>query len=121
MSNFTLRRSISFSIAYVRLCEWASSPDIYNRPAPEILNRAEVHAIDLEDAYILEVIKKCRLFNKNIDKTPTPKLPRPTKESLKPISKRAFLAPNTEIGLYPNDPVGENYCLSVNNIFYKEK
>lgn len=69
------RRSISFSIAYVRVCEWAREPEHYSRPKPDILEKAREHAERLGDYHILEKIQECYDHYREIDNTPTPKRP----------------------------------------------
>lgn len=66
---------VSESLAYVRVCEWARDPNEYPRPNPVTLERAKEHAIRLGDPYILTKIQECVNHNRQIDETPTPKLP----------------------------------------------
>ena len=77
------RRSISFSIAYVRVCEWVREPDLNPRPKPDILEKALDHAERLGDPYIIEKIQECYDHYKEVESTPTPKLPGPTPESIR--------------------------------------
>jgi len=71
-------RSISFSIAYVRVCEWVREPHNYSRPKPDTLEKAKDHAKRLNDAYILAKIQECYKYYKKVEITPTPKLPEAT-------------------------------------------
>lgn len=75
------RRSISFSIAYVRVCEWAKDPENFPRPKPDELDKAVDHAKHISDSWILEKIQECRAYYAKVESTPTPKLPRPTPEA----------------------------------------
>lgn len=81
--------SISFSIAYVRVCEWAREPEIYPRPKPEILDQAEIHAERLGDDHILTVISEIRAYYEKVNSTPTPKRPGSTPEA-EAISRQTF-------------------------------
>lgn len=71
------RHSVSFSIAYVETVAWIKDPIGNCRPKPETLDLAEVHAIRLEDPFVLEGIEKARAEWKATESTPTPKLPPP--------------------------------------------
>lgn len=84
------RYSISFSIAYVRMCEWSKDPLLYPRPKPAELDDAEVHAMELGDQYILDKIAEIRKFNKKVEDTPTPELPKATKTATDIGSKRLY-------------------------------
>jgi len=75
------RRSIIFSIAYVRVCEWAKDPNKFPRPKPDELDKAEYHAKHISDSWILEKIQECRAYYAKVESTPTPKLPKPTPEA----------------------------------------
>jgi len=65
--------SISFSIAYVRVCEWAKNPIEHERPIPELLNQAADYADSISDKYILKKIEEARAEWMLVDKTITPK------------------------------------------------
>lgn len=71
------RRSVSFSIAFVRVCEWVNNPINHYRPTPEILAQARIHAEQLGDHFILEQIEEIEAANFVRDTMPTPKLPPP--------------------------------------------
>lgn len=77
------RKSISFSIAYVRVCEWVKEPKKFSRPKPDELEQAKTHAIELEDVFILKKIQECQEYHRLNENTPTPKLPKPTPEALR--------------------------------------
>lgn len=68
-----IRHSISFSIAYVRVCEWARDPDTHRRPKPDILDKAVAHARKLGDTYILQKIADAYEVWETVNETPTPK------------------------------------------------
>jgi hypothetical protein len=65
--------TISFSISYVRVCEWAAHPDKFSRPSETILAQAAEHALRLGDKYILGKIEEAKTEWLLVDKTITPK------------------------------------------------
>lgn len=71
------RHSVSFSISYVEVAQWAKDPIRYPRPKNEVLNLAEVHAHRMGDKFILDAIEKARTEWTELDNTATPKLPPP--------------------------------------------
>lgn len=74
------RFSISFSIAYVRVCEWVRGEEGATRPKPEILEKALAHARRMEDFYIIRKIHEAQGTWKILNETPTPRdcLPPPS-------------------------------------------
>lgn len=99
-NNF--RRSISFSIAYVRVCEWSREPWFYSRPGLEVLDNAEIHAKYINDQHICNKIQECRVFYQKVKNTPTPLMPVPTYEADR-IS--------TAINIRPSRPITVPYSL----------
>jgi len=78
---------IDYSIAYSDVCFWANNKSRFNRPRPEILDKALKHAQFLEDFYIIQKIREAYTIWQNVSETPTPTsesayLPPPTPEAL---------------------------------------
>ena len=67
------RNSISFSIAYVRVCEWAKDPIENIRPKPDVLDQALEHARRVGDPYIIEKVHEALRVWEEVTETPTPK------------------------------------------------
>ena len=66
------RPSVSYSISYVRVCEWAQHPDEYSRPQIETLQGAIEHAQKIGDDFILQKIEEAKLEWENVEQTITP-------------------------------------------------
>lgn len=66
-------RSISFSIAYVRITEWVKDSRKFHRPRPDILQKALEHAEHLGDDYIVQKIQEAYAIWEDVDEMPTPK------------------------------------------------
>lgn len=96
------RVSVSLSISYVRVCEWAKSPTEYDRPTIKEIEQARTHAITLGDDFILEAIERLEEGNRITDSTPTPKLPGPTRNSLN-VPRIPALKPLGKVETVPFD------------------
>lgn len=75
------RYSVSFSIAYARVCEWAQNPKEHERPRSDTLEKAKEHANRINDPYILSKIRECENYYVAIETTPTPKRPSSSTEA----------------------------------------
>lgn len=85
--------TISFSISYVRVCEWAAHPEKFSRPSETILSQAKEHALRLGDNYILRKIDEAKTEWLLVDKTITPKDFPKSKQN----TQRHFCAPEKPI------------------------
>jgi hypothetical protein len=103
--------SISFSLAFVRVCEWAREPNKHTKPDPETLEEAEVHALKLGDVYILEKIEEIRAYYRLVDGTPTPRRPGATPEALKPVNVRPKAAREINVATHTDAFTGTKYSI----------
>lgn len=125
MQNPKDRYSISFSIAYVRVCEWVRGEPGATRPKPEILDKALTHAKKLEDLFIIGKIREAYAIWENVNKTPTPRdyHPPPSEEAIEleaQLTKRfrVFRRPSAEVKVFrtgssPSKPPTAPYALSM--------
>jgi len=104
--------SISFSIAYVRVTEWANGEIGACRPKPDILQKALVHAEKLGDAYLIEKIYEAQALWESVDRTPTPRdvLP-PT--TLLAVEEAGKLLDRLQTQPYAVTNLSEGECLDI--------